>query len=146
MKKIVIIAVVAAAALAGVAFYSGMFSRTNAAQAAGEQQAAAGGRGGARQGGAGAAAVGRGGGRGQLTVELAPVTHAQVDRELAVVGNLIGDQTVSVVPKTAGRLQEITVKLHVRNIFRKLGVRNRVEAANAAARLLGDRMPQHNDD
>jgi RND family efflux transporter MFP subunit len=37
--------------------------------------------------------------------------HAAVNRELAVVGNLIGDQTVSVVPKTAGRLQEITVKL-----------------------------------
>jgi DNA-binding NarL/FixJ family response regulator len=34
-------------------------------------------------------------------------------------------------------LQEITIKLHVRNIFRKLGVRNRVEAANAAARLPG---------
>jgi DNA-binding NarL/FixJ family response regulator len=34
-------------------------------------------------------------------------------------------------------LQEITVKLHARNIFRKLGVRNRVEAANAAARLSG---------
>ncbi|HYM01744.1 MAG TPA: response regulator transcription factor [Stellaceae bacterium] len=32
-------------------------------------------------------------------------------------------------------LQEITVKLHARNIYRKLGVRNRVEAANAAARL-----------
>jgi DNA-binding NarL/FixJ family response regulator len=32
-------------------------------------------------------------------------------------------------------LQEITVKLHVRNIFRKLGARNRVEAVNAAARM-----------
>jgi HlyD family secretion protein len=111
MKRIVIIAVIVAAALAGVAFYSGMFSRGNAAQAADAQQAAtppaggADGRGGARGGG------GRGGGRGQLTVELAPVVHADVNRELAVVGNLVGDQTVSVVPKTAGRLEEITVKL-----------------------------------
>ena len=95
-----------AAALAGVAFYSGMFSRDNAAQAADAQQAAP--AGGGRQGGA---ARGGGGGRGQLTVELAPVVHAEVSRELAVVGNLIGDQTVSVVPKTAGRMQEITVKL-----------------------------------
>jgi len=44
-------------------------------------------------------------------VELAPAVRAEVDRELAVVGNLVGDQTVSVVPKTAGRLQEISVKL-----------------------------------
>lgn len=109
MKKIVIIAVVVAAALAGVAFYSGLFSRDKAAQAADAQQTApAEGRGGARQGGAGAA---RGGGRGQLIVELAPVVHAEVNRELAVVGNLIGDQTVSVVPKTAGRLEQISVKL-----------------------------------
>jgi membrane fusion protein, multidrug efflux system len=113
MKKIVIIAVIVAAALAGVAFYSGMFSRSNAAQAAAGPQAPAqgGGAAGGRQGGAAGNFGGRGGGRGQLTVELAPVVHAEVNRELAVVGNLIGDQTVSVVPKTAGRLEQISVKL-----------------------------------
>jgi RND family efflux transporter MFP subunit len=109
MRRIVIIAVILAAALVGVAFYAGMFSRDNAAQAAAVQEPAAQGRAGAagRQGGGPA---GRGG-RGQLTVELAPVVHAAVNRELSVVGNLIGDQTVSVVPKTAGRLQDIAVKL-----------------------------------
>src|SRR4051812_695982 len=110
MKKIVIIAVIVAAALAGVAFYSGMFSRDSAAQAAAQQPGGAGRGAAGRQGGA-QGAGGRGGGRGQLTVELAPVVHAPVNRELAVVGNLIGDQTVSVVPKTAGRLEQITVKL-----------------------------------
>ena len=109
MKRIVIIAVIAAAALAAIAFYSGMLSQDNPAQAAGAQDPAAQGRGGAgRQGGAAGRA---GGGRGQLTVELAPVAHADVNRELSVVGNLIGDQTVSVVPRTAGRLQDISVKL-----------------------------------
>lgn len=39
-------------------------------------------------------------------------------------------------------LQEITIKLHVRNIFRKLSVRNRVEATNAA-RLLEIVPPPH---
>jgi membrane fusion protein (multidrug efflux system) len=109
MRKIVIIAVIVAAALAGIAFYSGMFSRDNAAEAAGAQQPAQGGAAsGGRQGGGGARGAG---GRGQLTVELAPAFRAEVDRELAVVGNLIGDQTVSVVPKTAGRLEQISVKL-----------------------------------
>src|SRR5262245_62658362 len=112
MKKIVIIAVIIAAALAGVAFYSGMFSRGNAAQAAAVQDPAAQGRaGGAGRQGGGPGGRGGGNGRGQLTVELAPVVHAPVNRELEVVGNLIGDQTVSVVPKTAGRLMDITVKL-----------------------------------
>jgi HlyD family secretion protein len=110
MRKIVIIAVIVAAALAGIAFYSGMFSRDNGAQAAGAEQAAQPGGGAAGAGRQGAGGRG-GGGRGQLTVELAPAVRAEVDRELAVVGNLVGDQTVSVVPKTAGRLQEISVKL-----------------------------------
>jgi RND family efflux transporter MFP subunit len=109
MRRIVIIAAILAAAVVGFAFYSGMFSRDNAAQAAAVQDPAAQGRGGAagRQGGA----PGGRGGRGQLTVELAPVIHAHVNRELSVVGNLIGDQTVSVVPKTAGRLMDVAVKL-----------------------------------
>src|SRR5262245_1374664 len=110
MKRIVIIAVVIAAALAGVAFYSGMFSRGDSTEAAGTDQAgggnpggfpgAGGGRGGARGGGGGAARGGGGfgGGRGQLMVELAPAIRAQVNQELAVVGNLVGDQTVSLVP------------------------------------------------
>jgi HlyD family secretion protein len=110
MKRIVLIAVIVAAALAGVAFYSGMFNRGNSAPGAGGQQAggAPGGAGGAPPQGRGGA---RGGGRGQLTVELAPATRAEVNQELAVVGNLVGDQTVSVVPKTAGRLEQIAVKL-----------------------------------
>jgi membrane fusion protein, multidrug efflux system len=110
MRRIVVIAVILAAAFVGFAFYSGMFSRDNAAQAAAVQDPAAQGRAGGagRQGGAAGRA---GGGRGQLTVELAPVVHADVNRELSVVGNLIGDQTVSVVPKTAGRLMDIAVKL-----------------------------------
>ncbi len=111
MKRIVIIAIVAAVALAGAAFYSGLFSRGNAAQAAAAQQPGAQGGTGAPQGGRQGGFGGRGGGRGQLTVELAPTMRAAVNQELAVVGNLVGDQTVSVVPKTAGRLQEITVKL-----------------------------------
>jgi DNA-binding NarL/FixJ family response regulator len=40
------------------------------------------------------------------------------------------------------KLQEITIKLHVRNIFRKLKVRNRVEAANAASGLGFERAHQ----
>ena len=111
MRKIVIIVVIIAAALTGVAFYSGMFSRNNAAQAAAVQDPQVQGRGGAAGRPGGGAFGARGGGRGQLTVELASVVHAPVNRELQVVGNLIGDQTVSVVPKTAGRLMDITVKL-----------------------------------
>lgn len=120
MRKIVIIAVVAAVAV-GAAIYSGVFSRGNAAadaaNAAGAQQGGADGRAGGGfgpggfGGGGGGRQGGRGGGRGQLTVELAPVTRSEVHQELAVVGNLVGDQTVAVVPKTAGRLQELAVKL-----------------------------------
>jgi len=55
-------------------------------------------------------------------------------REVEVLALLATGQANKEIGRALS-LQEITVKLHVRNIFRKLGVRNRVEAANAAAHL-----------
>jgi RND family efflux transporter MFP subunit len=112
MRRIVIIAVIIAVAVVAVAFYSGMFSRDNEAQAAGPGAA------GAQPGGNG---VGRGGQRGggrqggalrpPMTVELANASRGDIAQQLTVVGNLVGDATVSVVPKTAGRLDSVAVRL-----------------------------------
>jgi two-component system, NarL family, nitrate/nitrite response regulator NarL len=55
-------------------------------------------------------------------------------REREILGHLVSGMTNKEIARALA-LQEITVKLHVRSIFRKLGVRNRVEAVNAAARL-----------
>jgi len=116
MKKAFII-IIAAVALAGSSYYLGV-SRTT--QPAG---GAAGGEGGGRRGGGGGFPGGgggfpggggggfRGGGRGPLTVELAKATRASLAEEITVVGNLIGDATVTVVPRAAGRLQELSVRL-----------------------------------
>jgi RND family efflux transporter MFP subunit len=112
MKKLVLVLVVVAAA-AGAAVYLGMFSR-QPAQAADGQAATvpAGGRG---RGGAGRAGFegrgGRGGPAGPLTVETAVAAPSSVAEQLLVVGNLIGDATVSVVPRAAGRLETIDVRL-----------------------------------
>jgi RND family efflux transporter MFP subunit len=107
MKKLVIV-VGTAMMLAGAAYYSGMFSRESA-QAA-DDRAAAGqpgaGQGGQRGGGPG----GRGFG-GPLTVEVAAARREAVTQELIVVGNLIGDATVAVVPRAAGRLEQVYVQL-----------------------------------
>jgi RND family efflux transporter MFP subunit len=110
MKKVVII-VLAVAAIAGVAFYGGLSSRSP--QAAGEQGPA---QGGGRQGGGFGGDFGGGrGGRGRpvgpMTVELATVKRSTLAQQLTGVGNLVGDATVAVVPRTAGRLQEVYVRL-----------------------------------
>src|SRR5918996_108369 len=120
MKKLVIAAVVIIAGLAGVAYYTGMFSGEPAAA----QEGAASAQGAGRQGRAGgfpgggfpAGGGGRGGNRGNfgrqpLTVELGTVQRASINDEITVVGNLIGEATVSVAPRAAGRLQEMYVKL-----------------------------------
>lgn len=56
-------------------------------------------------------------------------------REDQVLRELAAGKSNKEIGRVMG-LQEITIKLHVRNIFKKLGVRNRVEAANALARLV----------
>jgi HlyD family secretion protein len=126
MKKSVIVAVVVVVALAGVAYMSGMFG-----DGSGDEQAAGDAAGGdGRQGGANAQGGGfpgggfpgggfqgggrgnRGGGRsGPMTVEVGHVTRASIAQELTVVGNLIGEATVAVAPRAAGRVQEVYVRL-----------------------------------
>ncbi|HEY6362455.1 MAG TPA: efflux RND transporter periplasmic adaptor subunit, partial [Vicinamibacterales bacterium] len=97
-------------ALAGAAFYSGLFSRESAQAADQEQAAAQPGQGGQRGGGA-FGGRGRGGFGGPLTVEVANAQRSAVKQELIVVGNLIGDSTVAVVPRAAGRLEQVYVQL-----------------------------------
>jgi len=117
MKKLVIVAVVVIAALSGVAYYSGLL-RGEPAQAATEAQ---GGGAGPGQGAPGAAGAGRGGrggrggggafGRPPMTVETTVARKQSISEQLTVVGNLVGDATVSVVPRVNGRLQEVYVRL-----------------------------------
>jgi len=115
MKKVVIVAVVLAA-LAGAAFYSGALNGTREPSGG----AAAGGTAaGGRQGGGGSGRGSGGGGnfgnfagqRAPLTVEVGQVTRRSLADQITVVGNLVGDATVSVSPRAAGRLQEINVRL-----------------------------------
>ncbi|MGE3191674.1 MAG: hypothetical protein AB7N90_18460, partial [Vicinamibacterales bacterium] len=112
MRKVVTIGLVAVLA-AGAAAYFGLFSKEQAAAAAGAAQA------GQRPGGGGPGGGGPGGGFGgrggsfrpPMTVEFGTVGRGEVVAELTVVGNLIGAQTVDVAPKTGGRLQTVNVKL-----------------------------------
>lgn len=112
MKNIVISAVVVAA-LAGTGYSLGWFGGAPDTAPAQPGQGAVPDAGGPPGGRAGGGRGGRGGfgGRGQLTVDVAPVVRAAVNQELSVVGTLVGDVNVSVVPKTAGRLQELRVRL-----------------------------------
>lgn len=71
---------------------------------------AGGAQGGQRPGGGGPGGGG-GGFRPPMTVEVSKATKGDISAELNVVGNLIGAQTVDVVPRTAGRLVTMNVKL-----------------------------------
>ena len=124
MRKIVIGAVIVGVALAGVLYYRSSRSGS-ATEAAGTGAEGGGGFAGRRGGGGGGgdfAGGGRGGfggggfrggggGRGPMVVELASARRASMNQEVRVVGNLIGEATVAVAPRTAGRVQDVFVRL-----------------------------------
>jgi len=117
MKKAVIVLLLVAAG-AGAYYY-----RSRSSSDAAGQASAGGGRGGAadgqpagrgRRGGGGGFPGGFGGGqfgRPPLTVELSKASRATIQAEITVVGNLIGQATVAVSPRAAGRLESVNVRL-----------------------------------
>jgi membrane fusion protein, multidrug efflux system len=117
MRKLLIIGLVVA--VAGAAAYYGFVKREQAAAAAGQTQAGPGGQrggGGGGMGGPGGMGGGGFGGPGggfrpPMTVEVAKVGRGNISAHLSVVGNLIGEATVDVAPKTGGRLTTMSVKL-----------------------------------
>ena len=60
---------------------------------------------------AGAPGGGRGSGRAAMPVDMAPASRHEVIDYVTVVGNLIGQATVDVVPRVGGRIDSIPVKL-----------------------------------
>jgi membrane fusion protein (multidrug efflux system) len=118
MRKVVMIALVAVLA-GGAAFYFGLFSREQTAAAAGGQGQPGGGQGGPggqRPGGGGGGGPMGGGGFGggfrpPITVQIGAATKGDIDASMTVVGNLIGQQTVDIVPRTGGRLVSVNVQL-----------------------------------
>ena len=101
MRKVILLVVVLVGLVGGAWYY---YRGGDAASAAANQPAMGG-------GGAGA---GRGMGRGArtpMTVDMAPATRQDLTEYITVVGNLIGEATVDVVPRVAGRIEAINVQL-----------------------------------
>ncbi len=99
MKRFLVFALFA---VGGIGTY--YYSQSSGASAAGAPATqASGGRGGGRGG--------RGSGRPALTVDTAVASRNEVIEYITVVGNLIGQVTVDVVPRVAGRLDSITARL-----------------------------------
>src|SRR5581483_9482707 len=116
MKRALSLVVVVAVAGGGYYVYRQKTSAASDRAAGGQSAVATQGRG--RQGGGGGfggpgfGGPGFGGGpRLPMTVELAAVKRQDMEDTLSVVGNLIGAATVEALPKAAGRLETVNVKL-----------------------------------
>jgi membrane fusion protein, multidrug efflux system len=105
MRKVILIPIVAVLALAGFLVYNRTGKEGANPQSAGTAQAPAGGGGTGRGGGR------AGGVRPPMPVEFATVARGPVSEQILVVGSLIGEATVQVVPKVGGRLDSVSVKL-----------------------------------
>jgi membrane fusion protein, multidrug efflux system len=111
MKKIAWAVVAVAVVAGGVWYFRGGDAGTQTAGQGGGAGDATGGRGGRRGGGAGGFGGGGQFGRPPMTVELGKASRASIKSEITVVGNLVGQATVTVAPRAAGRLQDISVRL-----------------------------------
>jgi RND family efflux transporter MFP subunit len=115
MKRALVVVVILAGIGAGAYYYL----RRSTAEAGSPSAAAAtpgaarrgGGGGGFGGGGFGGFGGGFGGPRLPMSVELGAVKRADMAEHLTVVGNLIAEATVEAVPKVAGRLDSISVRL-----------------------------------
>lgn len=96
MRNIFLVLVVAALGVGGTLYYRSGGPETAAAASAPGATAGRGGRGGARQ---------------PMTVETALVTRHEIIDYVTVVGNLVGQATVDVVPRIAGRIESLTARL-----------------------------------
>lgn len=153
MRKVLILGFIVVAAGGAAAYYLIKQPAAAAGQPEAGQQAQGGpGQRGQGQRGAGAGGGGFGGGgfggpgggfggpgggfRPPMTVEVAKVARGNISAYLSVVGNLIGEATVEVAPKTGGRLTSISVKLGDRvrrgQIIAKVEDREIVEQVNQA--------------
>ncbi len=101
MRKTLVVLIAVVVLAAGAWYYR---SSTSAAT---ETSAAAPGAG---RGGAAAPRMG-GAGRTPMTVELAAASRHEVVDYITVVGNLVGEATIDIVPRVAGRIDSVPVKL-----------------------------------
>jgi len=101
MRKAIVLVVLIVAIIGGAWYYRSGDTRgtTAAASAPGSGRL-----------GAPGAGPGRGG-RTPMTIDTAPATRREVVDYITVVGNLVGDATVDVVPRVAGRIEALNVKL-----------------------------------